>query len=219
MAQPVRFLGRGPGPRHPRRATRLWGGGSPPRGGERASRACPSRSWPTRSPAGRSTNYGCTTAAGPSPAVTRTARRCSRPIRSVAESDVVAEYQRALASGDVDAIMAVFEPDGYAREPRGEITSTEAQMVSVPSTSGCFRTAAASRSSSARSSRTNRRARSSTTWRGGAPPSCRPKRGLPSTSGVRTASWPRPASTTTSTRPPPQPRNRHRPASRRRGMA
>lgn len=37
----------------------------------------------------------------------------------VAESDVVAEYQRALASGDVDAIMAVFEPDGYAREPAG----------------------------------------------------------------------------------------------------
>jgi hypothetical protein len=34
-------------------------------------------------------------------------------------SDVVAEYQRALASGDVDAIVATFEPDGYAREPAG----------------------------------------------------------------------------------------------------
>jgi hypothetical protein len=32
---------------------------------------------------------------------------------------VVAEYQRALAAGDVDAIMATFEPDGYAREPAG----------------------------------------------------------------------------------------------------
>jgi hypothetical protein len=35
------------------------------------------------------------------------------------ESPVVAEYQRALAVGDVDAIVATFEPDGYAREPSG----------------------------------------------------------------------------------------------------
>jgi SnoaL-like domain len=35
------------------------------------------------------------------------------------ESDVVGEYQRALAAGDVDAILATFEPDGYAREPAG----------------------------------------------------------------------------------------------------
>jgi SnoaL-like domain len=35
------------------------------------------------------------------------------------ESDVVAKYQRALAAGDVDAIVAAFEPDGYAREPAG----------------------------------------------------------------------------------------------------
>jgi hypothetical protein len=33
--------------------------------------------------------------------------------------DVVGEYQRALAAGDVDAIVAAFEPDGYAREPAG----------------------------------------------------------------------------------------------------
>ena len=32
---------------------------------------------------------------------------------------VVAEYQRALAAGDVDAITATFEADGYAREPTG----------------------------------------------------------------------------------------------------
>jgi hypothetical protein len=31
----------------------------------------------------------------------------------------VAEYQRALSAGDVDAIVAAFEPDGYAREPAG----------------------------------------------------------------------------------------------------
>jgi SnoaL-like domain len=35
------------------------------------------------------------------------------------ESGVVGEYQRALAAGDVDAIVAAFEPDGYAREPAG----------------------------------------------------------------------------------------------------
>jgi SnoaL-like domain len=32
---------------------------------------------------------------------------------------VVADYQRALAAGDVDAITATFEPEGYAREPTG----------------------------------------------------------------------------------------------------
>jgi hypothetical protein len=32
---------------------------------------------------------------------------------------VVAEYQRALAAGDVEAIVATFAPDGYAREPAG----------------------------------------------------------------------------------------------------
>jgi SnoaL-like domain len=34
-------------------------------------------------------------------------------------SDVVAEYQDALAAGEVDAIVATFEPDAYAREPAG----------------------------------------------------------------------------------------------------
>jgi len=33
--------------------------------------------------------------------------------------DVVGDYQRALAAGDLDAILATFEPDGYAREPAG----------------------------------------------------------------------------------------------------
>ncbi len=33
--------------------------------------------------------------------------------------DVMGEYQRALGAGDVDAIVAAFEPDGYAREPAG----------------------------------------------------------------------------------------------------
>jgi SnoaL-like domain len=42
-----------------------------------------------------------------------------QPDPELRESDVVAEYQRALAAGDVDAILAAFEPDGYAREPAG----------------------------------------------------------------------------------------------------
>lgn len=35
--------------------------------------------------------------------------------------DVIADYQKALASGDVDAILNTFEPDGYFREPSGGI--------------------------------------------------------------------------------------------------
>lgn len=34
-------------------------------------------------------------------------------------TDVVAEYQRALDSGNIDAIVKAFEPDGYFREPAG----------------------------------------------------------------------------------------------------
>jgi len=37
------------------------------------------------------------------------------------ESDVVDDYQLALAAGDVNAIVAAFEPDGYAREPAGHV--------------------------------------------------------------------------------------------------
>jgi hypothetical protein len=42
-----------------------------------------------------------------------------QPDPEVAESDVVGEYQRALAAGDVDGVLAAFEPDAYAREPAG----------------------------------------------------------------------------------------------------
>ncbi len=34
-------------------------------------------------------------------------------------TDIVQTYQRALAAGDVDAIVATFEPDGSFREPAG----------------------------------------------------------------------------------------------------
>lgn len=42
-----------------------------------------------------------------------------QPDPALRDADVVGEYQRALAAGDVDAIVATFEPDGYAREPAG----------------------------------------------------------------------------------------------------
>jgi hypothetical protein len=42
-----------------------------------------------------------------------------QPNPELRETDVVAEYQAALAAGDVEAIVAAFEPGGYAREPAG----------------------------------------------------------------------------------------------------
>jgi hypothetical protein len=53
-----------------------------------------------------------------------TARHANRqpllqPDPKLREPDVVADYQRALAAGDLDAIVSTFEADGYAREPAG----------------------------------------------------------------------------------------------------
>jgi hypothetical protein len=42
-----------------------------------------------------------------------------QPDPELREADLLADYQRALAAGDVDAIVSAFEPDGYAREPAG----------------------------------------------------------------------------------------------------
>lgn len=42
-----------------------------------------------------------------------------QPDPELREPDVVGDYQRALAAGDAEAILAAFEPDGYAREPAG----------------------------------------------------------------------------------------------------
>jgi hypothetical protein len=42
-----------------------------------------------------------------------------QPDPELRPSGVVAEYQAALAAGDVDAIVAAFEPNGYVREPAG----------------------------------------------------------------------------------------------------
>jgi hypothetical protein len=44
-----------------------------------------------------------------------------QPDPSLRGSGVVGDYQRALAAGDVEAIVATFEPDGYAREPAGSL--------------------------------------------------------------------------------------------------
>jgi hypothetical protein len=42
-----------------------------------------------------------------------------QPTACLDEPDVVGDYQRALAAGDADAVMAAFEPDASLREPAG----------------------------------------------------------------------------------------------------
>ena len=42
-----------------------------------------------------------------------------QPDERATEPDVVGEYQRALAAGDVEATVAAFEPDASVREPAG----------------------------------------------------------------------------------------------------
>ena len=42
-----------------------------------------------------------------------------QPSPEVQEADVVGDYQRALAAGDVEGAVGAFEPDGYVREPAG----------------------------------------------------------------------------------------------------
>jgi hypothetical protein len=53
-----------------------------------------------------------------------TDRHCNRPPLlqpdpGIQLPDVVGEYQRALAAGDVAAAVAAFEPDAYVRDPAG----------------------------------------------------------------------------------------------------
>ena len=43
-----------------------------------------------------------------------------QPDPELDEPDVVGAYQRALAIGDVEAVLASFEPDGSMREPAGD---------------------------------------------------------------------------------------------------
>lgn len=41
------------------------------------------------------------------------------PDSDLLDPDVIGDYQRALASGDADAVVATFEADAYVREPSG----------------------------------------------------------------------------------------------------
>src|SRR5215210_7072957 len=41
------------------------------------------------------------------------------PDPNIIVPDVVGEYQRALAAGDLEAVLAAYEDDAYAREPSG----------------------------------------------------------------------------------------------------
>jgi SnoaL-like protein len=43
-----------------------------------------------------------------------------QPEPGLGEDGVVGEYQRALAAGDVEAVVATFEPDAFMREPSGD---------------------------------------------------------------------------------------------------
>jgi hypothetical protein len=43
-----------------------------------------------------------------------------QPDPELRASDVVGDFQRALAAGEIEAIVETFEPDGYAREPAGD---------------------------------------------------------------------------------------------------
>jgi hypothetical protein len=42
-----------------------------------------------------------------------------QPSAKLSEPDFASSYQGALAAGDAEAIVGMFEPDGYAREPAG----------------------------------------------------------------------------------------------------
>src|SRR4051794_28939944 len=42
-----------------------------------------------------------------------------QPDPGVGEADVVGEYQRALAAGDLEGVLATFEPGAHVREPAG----------------------------------------------------------------------------------------------------
>jgi hypothetical protein len=43
-----------------------------------------------------------------------------QPDRDLHEPDIIGDYQRALAIGDVEGVLATFEPDASMREPAGD---------------------------------------------------------------------------------------------------
>ena len=78
-------------------------------------------------------------------------------------SDVVAEYQHALAAGDVDAMWRRSSPTPTPASPRAVGTSTEALTACAPSTRDCSQTTAVSRWNIAHWSIPGARARWNTT--------------------------------------------------------
>jgi hypothetical protein len=76
----------------------------------------------------------------------------------------VGDYQRALAAGDVDGVLAAFGPDASVREPAGGRTCIVAPTRCARSVGGSSPTAVGSSSSTARWRMTVGRVRWSTTW-------------------------------------------------------
>src|SRR4051812_22839372 len=74
---------------------------------------------PKKQPEGGTGERRVSYSGGPLPAPPATRPPLLQPDPDLRESDVVGEYQRALAAGDIEAVVAAFEPDGYAREPAG----------------------------------------------------------------------------------------------------
>jgi hypothetical protein len=147
---------------------------------------CRSQSSPTAGPIDGSPNCGSTTACGPV-----MGRYVHRPPLlqgdpELRTSDVVGEYQRALAVGDVDAIVAAFEPDGYAREPTGG-EYIHRGRDDLRAYGLLFSNGGGTRWNTAPQSTTGAYAYLSTTWCAGARRSCRRRPESPSTFVVRAA--------------------------------
>ena len=101
--------------------------------------------------------------------------------------DVVGDYQRALAAGDLEGILATYEDLAVVREPTGGPYVSRARRSCGASTRCCSPTVRASRWSIAPSSTTAGRAHWSTTLCSGAARRYRPKRASPSISAARAA--------------------------------
>ncbi len=125
--------------------------------------------------------------------------------------DVVVAHQRALATGDVDAVLATFEPDGSVREPAGDaFTPPRDRRAARALCAVLLRRRRHRAASTAPSPTTAAPARWSTTSSPGAGRRSPPRRASPSTCAATAAGSPPCASTTT-----PTPSATARPARRR----